>query len=343
MREVEALRQSGFDIDVWALNPGNGAHAIPAPSPILKLAGRSRYRSAQGALLAAQLHQHQVQHVHAAWANHIADLAGVAAQAADLPWSFAAHARDLWVDGGDLKAKLASARFAATCTREGKAQLRRYGDNVVYAPHGLSLEEYPFRLWEKDDEIRLLGVGRLIEKKGWLDLIDAVALLRGQGVPIVAHIIGEGPQRDVLESHIAALDLYPQVLILGAMSHEQVVATMKFANCFVLASRVAADGDRDGLANVLLEAGALGVPLVTTDAGAARDFVDESTGIVVPPGDAPALAAAIRQVFASPDQTRARCVAARQRVETGFDVEKNVAVLGRAFRGECVQGEGMHP
>lgn len=333
-REVEVLRRSGFDIEVWALNAGPGAFKIPAPPLALKLASLDRYRHAQAGLLAEQLQQHGVVHVHAAWANHIADLAAATAQAAGLPWSFAAHARDLWVDGGDLKAKLASARFAATCTRQGEEALRRYGDNVVYAPHGLALGEYDFGAWEDGAELRLLGVGRLVEKKGWFDLVEAVKLLRGHGVQVAAHIIGEGPLRVALQKRITELNLNLDFQILGAMPHEEVVATMKCANCFVLPSRIAPDGDRDGLANVLLEAAALGLPLVTTDAGAARDFVDESMGYIVAPGDVLGLAAAIVQVFGTPEETRAKCLAARRRVEAEFDVEKNVEVLAKAFRGE---------
>jgi glycosyltransferase involved in cell wall biosynthesis len=333
-REVEALRDHGFEIEVWALEAGPGALKIPAPPRALKLAGRESYRRVQGALLATQLRQHEVQHVHATWANHIADLACFAAQKAALSWSFAAHARDLWVDGGDLKAKLASAQFAATCTRAGEKELRRYGDNVLYAPHGLPLNQYEFAEWS-GGEMRLMGVGRLIEKKGWLDLIEAVSQLKEQGNQVTAQIIGEGPLQAELEKRIRALDLVEQIQLSGALTHEAVMAAMKRAHCFVLPSRIARDGDRDGLANVLLEAGALGLPLVTTDAGAARDFVDETTGRIAAPGDVSGLTAAINHVFTAPEETRHRCVLARQRIEREFDVEKNVAVLGKSFRASA--------
>lgn len=333
-REVEALRHTGFEIEVWALNAGEGARRIPSPPRALKVTGRESYRKVQAALLTKQLQQHHIAHIHATWANHIADLAWCTAQKAQLPWSFAAHARDLWVDGGDLKAKLQSAKFAATCTRAGEVELRRFGDNVLYAPHGLPVKQYEFRPWEGSREIRILGVGRLIEKKGWLDLLEAVAQLKQRGTQVSAQIVGEGPLRVVMEKRIAERQLSSEVELLGALPHPEVIAAMQRSNCFVLPSQIARDGDRDGLANVLLEAGALGVPIVTTDAGAARDFVDEATGRIVSSGDPDALATTIGQTFQSVPETQARCRAARKQVEAEFDVEKNVGVMAAAFRDE---------
>ena len=319
-REVAALRARGLGIEIWALNAGAGARQIPLLPRALKLTGAAHFWRVTGEKLAPQLKQSGVTQVHGAWANHVADIARAAADKAGLPWSFAAHAHDLWVSGGDLQAKLRGAKWATVCTRAGEAELRRWGDNVIYAPHGIPLENYPFQTW-RGGPMRLLGVGRLIEKKGWPDLLEAAKILGAE-----VRIIGDGPLRAPLDSPT----------LVGALPHADVIETMRdWANCLVLPSRIDASGDRDGLANVLLEGAALGLPLVTTTAGSARDLVDEQTGWLCAPNDAQALAQAIARVWENEDETRRRCLGARQRVKREFDVKRNVTVLARAFETDA--------
>ena len=314
-REVEALRARGLEIEIWAIHAGEGAQQIELPPRALKLAGAQNYWRVAGEKLAAQMQPRRPDHVHGAWANHVADIARVAAQSARLPWSFAAHAHDLWVGGGDLKAKLESAQWATVCTRAGETELKKWGDNVIYAPHGLPIENYPFQNW-RIGPMRLLGVGRLIPKKGWPDLIEAAQKLNAE-----VKIIGDGPSRTQL----------PTSVLMGALPHAQVIETMRWANCLVLPSRIDSHGDRDGLANVLLEGAALGLPLVTTTAGSARDLVNDETGWLCEPGDVVALAQTIARVWNDEAETRRRCQNARKCVERKFDVTRNVAVLARAF------------
>ena len=315
-REVEALRARGLNIEIWAINAGEGARQIPLAPRVFKLVGSQRFWEATGEKLAPLLKQSGITHVHGAWANHVADIARSAAQSSGLPWSFAAHAHDLWVSGGDLKSKLGNARFATVCTRAGEAELKKWGDNVIYAPHGLPLERYHFRKWQAGP-MRLLGVGRLVEKKGWPDLIEAAHILKAE-----VRIIGDGPLRAQLDASA----------LVGALPHAEVIKMMReWANCLVLPSRVDASGDRDGLANVLLEGAALGLPLVTTSAGGARDLVNPQTGWIYAPNDGATLTRTIERVWADENETRRRCRNARRRVEAEFDVTRNVEVLARAF------------
>ncbi|PQV63067.1 Glycosyltransferase involved in cell wall bisynthesis [Abditibacterium utsteinense] len=333
-REVAALRQRNVSIEVYALDAGDGAQKIETPSPALKLGGKAKFFRVAGEKLGLQLQKRGVSHVHATWANHIADIAQHAAQSAGITWSFAAHARDLWVDGSDFSQKMKSAQFAFACTRAGESELQKHGENVLYVPHGLPLDNFPFETWEKERETRIIGVGRLVEKKGWMDLIAALGIcqrLDNRGHTFRAQIIGDGPLRPLLQKQIGALGLQDSVVLRGALKAEEVVAAMQEANCFVLPSRRAADGDRDGLANVLLEAGALGLPLVTSDNDGARDFADESTAFLFPSADASALAGAINRVRTSPALTAERCCAARKRIEQHFDIAKNAGIVERAF------------
>lgn len=317
-REIDALRARGLEIEIWALNAGAGAHQIELPPRALKLMGAAKFWRATGEKLAAQLQPRRPAHVHGAWANHVADIARAAAESANLPWSFAAHAHDLWVSGGDWRAKLNSAQWATVCTSAGETELKKWGDNVIYAPHGIPLENYSFQKWQAGP-LRLLGVGRLIEKKGWPDLVQAAQKLNAE-----LKIIGDGPLRAAL----------PESVLMGALPHQAVIETMQsWANCLVLPSRVDAQGDRDGLANVLLEGAALGLPLVTTTAGGATDLVNEEAGWLCEAGDGTALAQTIARVWHDEDETRRRCQNARRRVESEFDVTRNVEVLAEAFFG----------
>ena len=315
-REVMALRARGLEIEIWALHAGEGAHQIELPPRALKLMGAANYWRLTGEKLAAQMQPRRIAHVHGAWANHVADIARAAAHAANLPWSFAAHAHDLWVSGGDWRAKLASAQWATVCTRAGETELQKWGENVIYAPHGIPLANYPFANWNAGP-MKLLGVGRLIPKKGWPDLVEAAQLLGAE-----TKIIGDGPMRADL----------PDSMLLGAMSHESVIATMRnWANCLVLPSRIDEQGDRDGLANVLIEGAALGLPLVTTTAGGASDLINDETGWLCESGDVAALGQTIARVWKNEPETRRRCTNARRVVESAFDIGCNVEVLARAF------------
>ena len=172
--------------------------------------------------------------------------------------------------------------------------------------------------------MRLLGVGRLIEKKGWPDLIEAAKILNAD-----VQIIGDGPLRAQFGANIAR----------GALPHAQVIETMRdWANCLVLPSRIDEQGDRDGLANVLLEGAALGLPLVTTTAGSASDLVNDQTGWLCAPNDANELAQTIARVWENDEEARRRGYNARQCVEREFDVTRNVETLARAFEGNYESG-----
>jgi len=348
-REIEALRAQGFEIVIFAVHAGEGAHPIPAPSRPLRWAkqwfaadeGVSYHRGLGAALWRDGDTRRLIegaQHIHAGWASHPAFVAWGLAEAAGLPWSFSGHARDLFVEGVALDAKLGAARFAAVCTRAGQQFLQEivpeFATRVLHVPHGLPLEAYPFGETQikADAPINILSVGRLVEKKGFEVLLDAVALLHHGGHAVHAGIIGDGPLHARLESHIENNELQNVITLAGAIDGAGVLRAMREANCFVLPCVIARDGDRDGLPNVLLEAAAVGLPIITTNVGGIGEFVDDTTGRICPPHDAAAVAEAVLDVFRRPQETQTRCRAARRRVEEQFDATCNAAVLAQAFR-----------
>ncbi len=341
-REIEALRRRGFEIDIWAIKAGNGARAIPELSvaqclfkPLRKfsVSARAKYFHHLGTHWATQQKSalSGVQHIHAGWSSFPADIARGAAEVLGVPWSFSAHARDLWVENEGLAEKLRDAKFASCCTLEGAEYLRNLAletaSRVLYAPHGIEIPQYEFRERSEEHEpIRILAVGRLVEKKGFTFLLEAMCSNNFH-----LEIIGEGPEKSELEKLRTQLNLESRATFRGASTHGEVISAMQQMDILVMPSTPARDGDRDGLPNVLLEAAACGLPIVSTRAGAIEDFLDESCAWLCESGDAKALVETMQNAIENYQERLRRARNARSRVEENFDIEKNIAVLASAL------------
>jgi glycosyltransferase involved in cell wall biosynthesis len=174
----------------------------------------------------------------------------------------------------------------------------------------------------------VLAVGRLIEKKGFTDLIRACSLLRAEGSVFRCRIVGKGELAAKLRALIAELGLDHQVELTGPIPREELLAVYERASVVVAPCVIGTDGNRDGLPTVLIEAMALGVPVVATDVTGIPELVrNERTGLLVPQHDPEALAAAIRRVLTEPSRSEAFVRAGRARVESEFDLRANVAHL----------------
>jgi len=337
-REIDALQQYGFEIDIWALKAKAPAKQIDIP-PLLSLGkvfyfGRDGYFEHMGKHWA----KHQlgaVDHIHSAWAGHPAQIALAAAEEKGIPWSFSGHARDIWVRPRNIAAKLDSAAFATSCTHQGaeflRSQVSANPSKVLFAPHGLPLENYPFsprQNWHSPP--RILAVGRLEEKKGFTYLLDALKLLQDQKITLEATLLGKGTFEEQLKTQQKELNL-TNLQMKGAVPQEEVRSQMQEADLLVAPCIVGKNGDHDGLPNVLLEAAALGLPILTTPVGGTGDLINEETGWLCRPNDAQDLAQKIQQVFANPQAAFAKAQAARNDVAAHYDVMGNVKILARAF------------
>lgn len=345
-REIEALERRGFEVDIWALRAGDGAREI-AVSGVARVLTKLRGGDEQhwqkvGESWAEREREslHGVQHIHGGWASFPAEIAWGGARVLGVPWSFTGHARDLWVEGKSLAEKLRASRFATSCTRAGAEYLQNCAPEsagkVLYAPHGVEIACYPFHAQRKlHSPVHVLAVGRLVEKKGFLILLDALAHLQDENIAVQLTIIGEGPQRSELEERIAQLGLKAQ--LLGAQAHKEVIAAMHQADLFVMPSIRARDGDSDGLPNVLLEAAACGLPIVSTRAGAITDFLDETRAWLCAPNEAESLKHMIQKAVQDYDQSLQRAHQARLHVASHFEIERNINVLAQALkRGNTV-------
>lgn len=193
-------------------------------------------------------------------------------------------------------------------------------------------EAFPLSREHAQGPMRLIHVARLVEKKGGAALLRAVALSRAAGDDVELTVVGDGPLRRKLHSLAAELQLGGHVRFLGMLSHTKTLALIASADALCLPSVTARNGDAEGLGMVLLEAAAVGTPIIATSSGGIPDFVDaDSTGLLVPQSDVPALAAAITRLHRDPPLSVMLSRRARERVEAEFDVVKQTALLEERF------------
>lgn len=276
-------------------------------------------------------------HVHAHFASGATSVALHLHRLLGLSYSFTAHAKDIYVHTvrpADLARKLSEARFAVTVSDFNAHRLRALanGTPVVRIYNGLDLERFSPRPVAPAAPPLVLAVGRLIEKKGFDDLVRACALLAERRVAFRCSIVGKGPLRDELAGLIETLGLGAIVELAGPMPRERLLVLYREASVLAAPCVVGSDGNRDGLPTVLVEAMALGVPVVATPVtGIPELVVDAVTGLLVPERDPDALADAFERLLLDPGLAGGLARRARRRVEDVFDLHQNVARLRTLF------------
>lgn len=298
----------------------------------------------QAVLLAIEMRKHGIEHLHAHFGTIATTIARLAARFAGIGYSFTAHAKDIFhaeVDRDALRDKLRDAAAVVTVSDFNRAWLReQYGAaaaDVRRIYNGLDLVAFGFSSpGERPREI--LAVGRLVEKKGFDTLIEACAVLRARGVAFHCTIIGDGLLRDTLAALIARHGLAEAVTLAGPRPQSEVIAALKHAAVFAAPCVVAADGDRDGLPTVVVEAMALGTPCVTTAVTGLSEVVrDGDTGLVVAQRAPEALADALARMLDDRALRIRLAEEARRQIERDFDVDRNAAELRTMF-GEAIDG-----
>ena len=292
-------------------------------------------RFLQAGYIAEHLLRHPVDGVHAHFASSATRVANLVHHLIGMPYSFTAHAKDIFhesVKPESLRNKIRDARFVVTVSRFNQRYLQALiqdgpGDiRCLY--NGIDLARFRPSRSEQRRGNRILAVGRLVEKKGFGDLIRACGLLARQGLDFHCQIIGKGPLREELNRQIQELGLTDRVKLVGPRPQDGVLKAYRQASLFVLPCIVGQDGNRDGLPTVLLEAMATGLPVVSTELTGVPEIIDHGqNGLLAPPGDVQALAQALAQLLTDPEQRRAMGRAARAKVEREFDVRRNVAQL----------------
>lgn len=288
----------------------------------------------RGGWLAVQLQADGVAHLHAHFIARPAEVAVAASALGGLPFSISAHAKDIYTSKPeDLQRRLRAARFTVTCTEFNRRTLAALAPEarVQRMYHGIDHGVFhPARRATPTGVPLLLAVGRLRAKKGLDTLIDACGLLQRRGLAFRCQIVGYGELREPLLAQIAAAGLAERITLPGKLAREQVIACYAEASVFVQPSRVTADGDRDGIPNVLLEAMAMGLPVVATRVSGIPELVCHGlSGLLVEPDDPAALADAIAHALARPALAAALGRHARSVVTESFDNDLNLQLLTR--------------
>jgi glycosyltransferase involved in cell wall biosynthesis len=305
---------------------------------------RNRARRFGQALVLAYLLPPHTTQLHAHFIHTPASVARYASLLTGIPFSVSAHAKDIWTTPAwDLEEKLAGCAWAVTCTRVGQGELARlagaHAPKVRLVYHGLDTARFaaPERARSSRDggpgadPVGILSVGRLVEKKGYDDLVRALARLPRDLSWRFVHV-GGGPDKDALAALARELGVDGRIAWMGSQPQEAVLSHYRASDVFVLASRVAKDGDREGLPNVLMEAQSQGLPCVATRTSAVPELiVAGETGLIVPPGDPDALAAALLVLARDPSLRDRLGAAGQARVVRDFPHEENLDRLKRAF------------
>jgi glycosyltransferase involved in cell wall biosynthesis len=258
-----------------------------------------------------------------------------------LRWSCSAHAKDIWTSPDwDKREKLATLDWLVTCTRDGYDHLREIArpadrDKIHLVYHGLDFTRFPEppqRTRDPKEPLRILSVGRAVPKKGYADLLQALALLPKEA-DWRFHHIGGGPLLEDLKSLAETLQIARYITWQGSAPQETVLGAYRAADIFVLASCIAEDGDRDGLPNVLMEAQSQRLVVVATNLpGIAELVVPGETGLLVPPGAPENLSGALLRLMRDPPLRLRLAEAGYERVRREFALERGIDDLERRFR-----------
>lgn len=299
-------------------------------------------RFGQAAVLAAEwpedatwLHAHFI-HTPASVARYTSQLTGV-------PWSCSAHAKDIWVSPNwELGEKLSAMEWVVTCTQAGFRKLQNLAGQkgkVHLSYHGLDLKR--FGIFERTpslangsdpkNPVRILTVGRAVEKKGFDILLQALAHLPADLHWRLDHV-GGGEKISALKALAKRLGLDDRTSWNGPMDQSEVLQLYRQSDIFALACRIAADGDRDGLPNVLVEAASQGLMCLSTNISGVPELLENGhNGMVVPPEDPLAFAAALESAIRDPILRQRLAKAAETRVRHDFNFQDSVDQLGALF------------
>ncbi len=289
-----------------------------------------------GLALARRIRAKAIHHIHAHFAHVPTTIAMYTATHLGIGFSFTGHANDLFQRRILLPVKLRRASFAACISRWHRELYKSYqpdlsDERLPVIRCGVTVPKV--LKGESVSPPRILGVGRLVQKKGFDVLIKALARLHASGTRFSCRIIGDGPMRGELEALIHREGISDTVTLVGGQPHDRVLEEIQLADLFALPCRTDDAGDRDGIPVVLMEAMAAGVPVISGDVPSIRELVThDETGITVPSGDMDALAESIERLLTDRNDRARLAAAGRQRVIDEFEAVDNAHRLAACFR-----------
>lgn len=342
----------------WRLLRGAAAQVVARPAALARVLWAilsvdrsipSLRHATEGLWLAGELRKHGVSHLHAHFVHSPAAVAYLCRQAGGPPFSLTAHAKDLYTTPPrKLRARARAARFVITCTESNGRHLRELlgsdpGIPIHVIHHGTDLERFhPDR--RQPERGLIVSVGRLVPKKGFPYLLRALDLLVRAGCDVRCELYGGGERRGELEAMADALGLGDRLTFHGARPLDEIAAAYARATLFVLAPVVLADGDRDGIPNVLVEAMASGAPVVSTRISGIPELIEDGIdGMLVEPEDPEALATAMRRLLDDGELAARLAASGRRKVERDFDLVANSRLVSQLLAGPPATGTPSQP
>jgi glycosyltransferase involved in cell wall biosynthesis len=310
-------------------------------------------RFGQAMVLAHELGP-RIAHLHAHFLHTPASVTRYAAMMLGLDWTFSAHARDIWTSPEwELREKLGDCCWGVTCTAVNDAHLNELSGTqrcVELVYHGLDLTRFDIvtKQWSESDgtdvtaPVKLLSVGRAVAKKGYDDLLHALASVPDELNWQFTHI-GGGPLLGELQSLAERLGLAPRICWLGALAQTEVLEQYRASDVFMLASKIAEDGDRDGLPNVLVEAQSQGLAAIATSVSAIPELIEhDRNGLLAEAGDRAGLGAAIERCIREPNTRQRLGEAGQALVQREYSMNRGLDRLLAKFAG-CRGVQRAHP
>lgn len=286
-------------------------------------------------------------HVHAAFAHGPASVAHFVHLITGIPFSFSAHAKDIYTSAPDLLArKMAAASFVLVCSESAKAELEHIAaahpvggvrlkarQHIHLEPHGVNLDRFSSDRGKRPQRVQILAVGRLVPKKGYPLLLEALAKVTSENLDFHCKIVGGGALKDELIQRAIDLGIKDLVEFVGACTQSEIVEHYRESDLFVQASQVMADGDRDGIPNSLMEAMASGLPVVATSVGGIPEVVrDNISGLICHNNESEELAKALRQLIENPDLRETLGQNAKKQMSVEMSRTACIAKVAKYFR-----------
>jgi glycosyltransferase involved in cell wall biosynthesis len=358
LQEILALQSRGVEVHVFSLGSPDGRIDETAAAmarvriPVRYFSSDLASGLAANGMTASQARWvadlvmiRGIEHLHAHGATAPADITRQAGRLARVGYSFTAYADGLYegADAPALREKIQDAKFAVTLNNFDRGHLLRIcGADVARklhrVPMGLNPKERPFASAEYHDSDSVLAVGPLVEKSGFTDLIESIAMLRDRGRLARLTIVGEGEFDATLREHIDRYRVGRQVRLIGSVSRSELTTLMRVHAALAL-PWASEDCDRALLANLVLEAMAVGLPVLSTELPGIRELIDDGmSGRVISARDPLWLAGVLETLFDSPVLREHMARRARSIVEWRFAASRNVSHLARLF-SEAMAGK----
>jgi glycosyltransferase involved in cell wall biosynthesis len=363
LQEILELQSRGIEVHIFSLGLPDG-RIDDTTSALARLRGpvsyflaeeeedatgteasASKMMSAQACWLANQLTSARIEHLHAHLASAPTDVLREVRRLTGVPYSFTAHSEGLYEEEADfriLREKVEEAKFVVALTEFDRGHLLRVcgadvAEKIQSIHMGIDLDECRFSAAENHDSDSVLAVGPLVEKSGFADLIDAIAMLRDRGQAARLTIVGEGELEQELHAQIQRRGLGDRATLLGGRSRHELGILMRVHTVMAL-PWVADERDRDVLANLVLEAMAVGLVVISIDLPGIRELVEDGmNGRLIRPRDPLWLAGALETLLDNPGLRQRMALQARAQVERRFAAGSNASDLARLFNETVIE------